>query len=136
MSYKSEQDKPLSIVLNEALERIALLETKVQTLENDLRFVESYGRSKSNKTQPTGSQLKILKFLTENEDSFTIEDIKSGTKLAKSTISIGLRNLIDIGAVQRFPSISDNTRYIYVPANEMPPEIKRMMELSKCETNS
>jgi len=136
MGYPKSDGKLLSVTMDEILNRLSRLETHIIELEKrtDLAGSRSQRRNPAtDRPQATGAQLKMLKFLSNNPKGGTSNEIQSGTKLAKATVSVGLKNLTDIGAVERIPSTKRGSRYRYVLAEEIPHEIKRMMELLEVE---
>lgn len=58
-----------------------------------------------------------------------MKEIQSKTGLAKATVSTGLKNLTDIGSVQKIPSLERDARYKYVIVGKLPDEIRKMLEL-------
>lgn len=134
MSHTKSNGRLLSETINEVLDRLSRLEVHILHLENrmDLMIKSNQRRNRTNdKSLTTNAQMKILKFISSNPRGSTMKELQSGTNLAKSTISVGLKNLINIGTIERIPSLRRDSRHQYILAEEIPPEIKRMMELLK-----
>jgi DNA-binding MarR family transcriptional regulator len=113
--------------LDEIHQKLNEIETRLDNLDVKVDRIQQ-GNSKSTR-DPTSAQVRILKYVQESPDGSTIKEIESKTGLATATVSTGLKSLIDIGAVQKVPSTEKDSRYKYITVDELPPRIRKMLEL-------
>ena len=117
----------ISATLQSIMERLEGIEARLNNLDEKITETQR-GRNCVAKGAPS-SQVRILKFMQESSEGNTMKEIQEETGLAKATVSQGLKNLTQIGLVQKVPSLEKDGRYKYVIAGEIPVEIKKMLEL-------
>jgi predicted transcriptional regulator len=121
-----ESPAPISTTLNNIVKKLEEIETRLNELDEKVTVFQR-GRSCS-KGAPS-SQVRILKYMEDSPRGSTMKEIQDETHLAKATVSTGLKNLTEIGSVQKVPSLEKDARYKYVTTGKIPDEIKKMLEL-------
>jgi Fic family protein len=124
---KETQQVSLAKTLQSLEARIEEIEARVDDLSEKLDKVQR-GRAYSPRGAPS-SQVRILKYMQESSEGSTMKEIQNETGLAKATVSTGLKDLMNIGSVQKIPSLKKDARYKYVVTRKIPDEIRKMLEL-------
>lgn len=133
MSRNIKKENEISLVdkMDEIDKKLAELEKRLDELLVKIDQIQQG----SNRSTPelTSSQVRIIRYMQGASEGSTMKEIRSNTGLAKATVSTGLRDLMKIGSVQKAPATTNDARYKYFLVGEVPPKIRKMLELFKDE---